>query len=363
MVDILYKQIELCGRKIGRGATVFVTFEAGPTHSGIESAKRLVSHAAAAGADAIKFQILDPERLVSDRTIMFQYDVLIDRTSGKAETVSEPLYDLLARRALSHAEWRQVKAHADELGIAFFATIGFVDEIKLVVDMGCESIKIASADINHLPLIRRAAQAGLCLQIDTGSATIGEVEKAVDAILAEGNDRIIIHHCPSGYPARLPGINLRVIPTLAEMFRLPVAFSDHSPGWDMDIAAISLGANLVEKTISEDRTIRSVEHIMSLEPAEMIDFVKVIRDLEIALGSNRRLMTDAERKKRLDARRSAHVVGNLKAGHVLSESDIEFRRPGRGVPPDRLDEIVGRPLIVSKAGGERLEMSDLGTHN
>ena len=299
-------------RQVGDGQPCFITYEAGPTHSGLDSAKRLASLAAEAKADAIKFQVLDPDRLVSDRKQLFTYEVLADRDSGARETVSEPLYDILCRRALNKDEWRTLKRHCDGLGLAFFATVGFEDEIELLEELNCDSIKIASADVNHTPLLRRAAKSGMCLQLDTGNATIGEIEAAVDLIRGEGNENIIIHHCPSGYPARLESINLNVIPTLKRMFPYPVAYSDHTPGWDMDLAAVALGANLVEKTISEDRATRSVEHIMSIEPAEMTQFIAVIRDLEIAMGSPRRMMSPAEVEKRNANRRSVHLRRDLK---------------------------------------------------
>jgi len=353
------KVVSFGNRRVGYGQPVFITFEAGPTHSGLASAKSLIALAAEAGADAVKFQILDPDRLVADRSVMFSYDVLVDRESGATETISEPLYELIKRRALSREQWKVLKAYSDSLGLAFFATVGFEDEIDFLVEIGCDSIKIASADLNHLPLLRQAARTGLCLQIDTGNATIGEVETAIDIIMAEGNENIIIHHCPSGYPARMDGVNLRVIQTLERMFRLPVAFSDHSPGWDMDIAAIALGANLVEKTITEDRATRSVEHIMSLEPYDMSAFVKMVRDLETALGSERRIMTETERTKRLAVRRSAYAARKLAASEVLAETDIEFRRPGYGLPPDRLNEIVGKRLRSEKKKGELLGLMDL----
>ena len=162
----------------------------------------------------------------------------------------------------------------------FFATIGDDRGLELVTKMRCESIKIASADVNYLPRLRKVAKTGISIQIDTGNATFGEIETAIDIIKTEGNEKIIIHNCPSGYPAHLESINLKMIPALKKLFNLPVAYSDHSIGGDMDIAAISLGADLVEKTITLDRTSRSVEHIMSLEPAEMKSFVRQIRDLE-----------------------------------------------------------------------------------
>jgi len=347
-------------RKVGGDAPCFITFEAGPTHEGLESAKRLVTLAAEAGGDAVKFQILDPDRLVADRTLPFEYEVLADREAGRTEKVTEPLYDILARRAMSDAEWRDLKAHADASGVAFFATVGFPDEVDLLEDLKCDSIKIASADVNHLPLIRRAAKTGMCLQLDTGNSSIGEIEEAVDVIRAQGNENIIIHHCPSGYPARLESINLNVIPTLKRMFAYPIAYSDHTPGWEMDVAALALGADLIEKSITEDRTMRSVEHIFSLEPQDMADFIRTIRDVETAMGTSRRVLHEEEKKKRLAARRSICAMRPLEAGHIIEQDDLDYRRPGFGIAPDEADWIIGRPLTRNIDAGEAFRWDDLG---
>jgi sialic acid synthase SpsE len=237
-------------RRVGDGEPCFITFEAGPTHNGVESAKHLVSLAAKAGADAIKFQIIDPDRLVADKKQLFSYEILTDRGTGETLTISEPLYDILCRRTLDPEEWKDLKAHSDSMGLAFFATVGFEDEIELLEELECDSIKIASADVNHWPLIQRAARTGMCIQLDTGNATMGEIEEAVGIIVSEGNKNIIIHNCPSGYPARLESINLNLILTLKQIFPYPVGFSDHTPGWEMDVAAVAVGANLLEKTIT-----------------------------------------------------------------------------------------------------------------
>ncbi len=346
-------------RRVGDGEPSFITFEAGPTHDGLESAKRLVTLAAEAGADAVKFQILDPDKLVADKKMPFSYDVLIDRETGKTETISEPLYDILCRRALTEEEWREVKSHSDNLELAFFATIGFEEEVRLLEELGCDSIKIASADVNHWPLLRLAARTGMCLQLDTGNATIGEVEEAVEVIRSTGNENIIIHNCPSGYPARLESINLNIIPTLKRLFPYPVAFSDHTPGCEMDIAAVSLGANLVEKTITENRTTRSVEHIFSLEPVEMKAFITKIRDLEIALGNSRRILHPAEKEKRKDIRRSAFLNKSVTIGQPISLDDIEFRRPGHGIAPNDFEKLVGFRYTRGLTEGHLIEYSDI----
>lgn len=351
--------IEINGIRVGEGERCFITFEAGPTHQGLASAKRLAKEAKAAGGDAIKFQVFDPMRLVADPSLPFSYEVLVDRATGAKEAVTEPLRDILMRRKLELSEWRELKRYCDEIGLAFFATACFHDDVDFLAEIGCQSIKIASADVNHLPFIRYAARTGLCIQLDTGMASLGEIELAVDAIRAEGNEKTIIHHCPTGYPAHLESINLKVIPTIRNLFGCPVAFSDHSPGWDMDIAAVAVGANMLEKTITEDRTIRSVEHIMSIEPQEMKRFVETIREIEIALGKSRRVLSDAERSKRNAIRRSLHLVGNLPAGHVLTEADIDYRRPGTGISPDRLGEVLGRKLTAAKTEGDALAWSDM----
>lgn len=347
------------GRQVGGGAPCFITFEAGATHDGLESATRLVSLAAEAGADAVKFQILDADRLVADRAQPFSYEVLADRETGARQTVSEPLYDLLRRRMLAPDEWRELKRHSDALGLAFFATVAFDDEVGLLEELGCHSIKIASADVNHWPLLRRAARTGMCLQLDTGNASIGEIEAAIDVIRAEGNEGIIIHHCPSGYPARLESINLNVVRTLKQMFPYPIAYSDHTPGWEMDVAAVALGADLVEKTITMDRTTRGIEHIMSLEPREMAAFVRTVRDVERAMGSSRRVMQPAEIAKRRAVRRSAFLAAPAKRGVRLRDLAVEFRRPGDGIAPDRYEDLLDAVLRRDLAAGHRLALEDL----
>jgi len=349
----------IADRILGDGTPCYITFEIGPTHNGVESAKRLIKYSADAGADAVKVQIFDPDRLVADKKQLFSYGVLMDRSTGRIEKVEEPLYDILMRRYLTADEWREVKAFSDELGMAFFSTVGFNEDIELLEMLNCHSIKIASADVNHFPLLRRAAKTGMCIQLDTGMATLGEIEAAVDVIRSEGNENIIIHQCPSGYPARLESVNLNVIPTLKQMFPFPVAFSDHTPGNEMDIAAVAMGANLVEKTVTEDRMTRSVEHVMSIEPNEMKLFVESIRDLEIAIGGSRRQMSVQERAKRDAIRRSVFLVSDGEVGQQLGDCDVEFRRPGYGIPPDKYEEMLDATLVRDLLAGTRVEMSDL----
>ncbi len=353
------RQFHLGPRQIGDGHPCFITFEGGATHDGLETALTFVDLTAEAGADAIKFQILDPDRLVADKKMLFSYEVLVDKESGATETIEEPLYDILCRRVLSHDEWRKVKGHADEHNLAFFATALFDEDVELLEDLGCHSVKIASGDVNHFPLIRRAARNGMCIQLDTGNAAIGEIEAAVDVVRSEGNENIVIHQCPSGYPARLETINLNIIPTLMRMFPYPVAYSDHTPGYEMDVAAVALGAKLVEKTITLDRTTRSCEHIFSLEPSEMQDFVRTIRDVETAMGETRRILLDTEVERRQAIRRSVHLPEGGVEGDRLGDLIVDFRRPGDGLGPDIFETLIDCQIRHNLPAGHKLQLEDL----
>lgn len=347
-------------RKIGDDSPCYITFEAGPTHNGFESACKLIEHSSKNGADAVKFQILDPNRLVANKQQLFEFEILVNRETGETKKTSAPLYELLKSRSLEKNQWKDLKSYADKLKLAFFATAGFEDEIELLGEIGCQSVKIASADLNHIPLLRLAAQSGMVIQLDTGSASLGEVEVAMDVIAQAGSSsQVIIHQCPSGYPAYLESINLNMIKTLKSMFNCPVAFSDHTPGWEMDIAAVALGANLIEKTITLDRMTPSVEHVMSIEPQQMPDFIRSIKNVEIALGSSRRSLTNEQINNRLSVRRSLYLSENAKSGDLLQDCQWEYRRPGFGIGPQHHDKLMSSTLNRDLDKGVVLTWSDI----
>ena len=334
------RSLRIAGRSLGDGHPCFITYEAGPTHDGVETAIRLVQEAAKAGADAVKFQIFDADKLVEDKKQLFQYSILKNKETNEMTEVSEPLYEILRRRQLTHDEWRKVKSVADSLGLAFFATIGFEDDLNLLLELNVHSVKIASADLDHYPLLRLAARSGLNVQIDTGSSDLSEISDAVYLLESEGCNSIIIHQCPSGYPARLESICLKMIPSLRQLFpAYPIAYSDHTPDADMDIAAVALGANLVEKTITLDRCTPSVEHIFSLEPHEMTTFIHRIRSLELAMGSSERHISNAQIKQRKLLRRSPYLLSPANSGDSLESLSVQFRRPQVGMSPKEFDEM------------------------
>ncbi|MEM7102968.1 MAG: N-acetylneuraminate synthase family protein [Bacteroidota bacterium] len=346
--------IEINANKNG----AYIVLEAGPTHYGIESAKQLASMAKAAGANAVKFQLLYADRLMADKSVMFSYDYLEIDDAGKEHfiTHTEPLYDILKRRELSKPEWIELKAHCDAIGISMFTTATYRDEVDFIVnELKTTSIKINSGDVTDLEFIEYCAKKGVNIQLDTGNADIWEIERAVIVAEEAGCDNIIIHMCPSGYPARLQSIHLRMIPTLKQMFpKHTVGFSDHSPGWDMDIAAVALGAELVEKTITLDRTIKSCEHSFSLEEEDAKKFVKSIREVEIALGDFRRTIPTDIKEKRKAGRRSPYALSKLETGKEITREDFEFKRPGYGITSTEFDFFIGKKLIKSIESGEAI---------
>jgi N,N'-diacetyllegionaminate synthase len=345
--------------KIGDGNPCFITFELGATHTGYDSAKRLIYKAAKSGADAVKFQIFDPEKLISDKKQLFSYEVLINKKKNLTKKITEPLYDILKKRTLSKKQWISLKKICDKLNIAFFSTVGFEDEVDFLKKIGCQSIKISSADINHISLLRHAAKTKLLIQIDTGMASIDEIKKAVNVIVKEGNKKIIIHHCPTDYPARLDKVNLNIIKTLKKTFDFPIAYSDHTPGINMDIAALTLGVNLIEKTVTENRATRSVEHIMSIEIDEMKDFVKSLRDIEKGMGNFDKSISKKEKVSRDLVRRSAFLDEDCKKGKKLNDCKIIFRRPGTGIQSDEFENIKKNRLKRNLLKGHLLIRNDI----
>ncbi len=325
---------------------LFIIFEAGPTHSGLDSAKQLVDVAVEAGADAIKFQMVDADRLMAERDVRFRYKILVGKAPERFEEKEEPLYEILKRRELKREEWTELKGYCDAKGIEFISTVLFPEDVDFLVDdLGVSSLKIASADLNYFALIEYAARKGVNIQLDTGSSELWEIERAVRIVENCDNENIIIHHCPSGYPAHLESIHLRMIKTLKTLFpKYIIGFSDHTPNWEMDVSAFTLGATVIEKTITLDRTIPSIEHCFSLEPSEARQFVRIMNDVKKALGEPRRTLSREGLQNRLKARRSAYTKRPLSKGAVLTPEDIEFKRPGYGIPPDMVDFIVGKKI-------------------
>lgn len=338
----------------GPGESVYVALEIGGAVDSLETALALTRVAGTAGADAVKVQILDADRLVGDPITTVSYR----REDGAI--VTELMCALLRRRSLTRDEWHQVKAEADRWGLDFIATVDYDTSLALALDLGADAIKICSGDVNHLAWIHEVGKAGKPVLLDTGHATLGEIESAVDAALDGGAAGVCVHHCPSGYPSPLTSINLRIITTLRQMFGddVVVGFSDHSPGHDMDVAAVALGACMVEKPLALSRIGPGAESVLSLVSNEAARFVQIMRDLDTALGSPRRHVTPTERQKKQGARRSAFLTRDLPAGAPVLDA-IDWRRPGTGIEPHEVPYLVGRVAARDLPAGCQLGWGDL----
>ena len=353
------ESLQFGNKKIGAEEPCYIVLEAGPTHYGLESAIALVNIAADAGVDAIKFQIGDAKRLVPNSDTTISYTYLVNKHTGETATITESLQKILLRRQLTTDEWKKVAELCKTRGLMFFATVFDVEDLTLLRELAVDCVKICSGDINYHYLLQQAARYPWIIQIDTGSSTIGEVEQAVDVLERSGCDQIIINHCPSGYPAHLESINLRVIQTLHAMFPYPIAFSDHTPGVSMDVAALAMGADMIEKTITLDKTIQSPEHIMSLEPEEVASFIKTLREVEIALGKPRRVKSEKELMAIPTGRRSIVAAQDIGLGTLLQQEHIAYARPGVGLAPNMDTYILGKKSrrIITK--GELFSISDV----
>jgi len=330
-----------------------VVFEIGPTHQGEESAIELIKSAKAAGADAVKVQILNAEKLVKDTNQMFTYGILDD--NGNVVFVEESLRDILQRRELSRNSWERIAQYAESQNIEFFATVTEIGDIEWLTSIYCQSIKIASGDLTYHPLLEAAAQTGKNIQIDTGNATFEEISKAIEIIRRCGNDDIVVHHCPPGYPAVDEKIFLGTIPFLREKLGVNVAFSDHSLGWHMDIAALCLGASILEKTLTSDRKTKSPEHVFSLEPKQAENFVNDIRSVEKALASGVRTISLEESSRAMSIRRSGYYKSTMKPGELLTFDNIDFQRPGIYLTPDQVTSLIGKKLTINVEKGQQVE--------
>ena len=346
------KKVKIGDYGVGDGERCFIVFEAGATHTGLSSAMQLVDHAKAAGADAIKFQTIFVDKIMSRQDVQFEYE----STSG---TRTEGLAQILKRREMPYEDWARLQAYADEVGILFFSTPDSFESIDFLAKTGSPCIKINGGDMNNYPLIGYAAATGLPILLDT-RGTLGELEQAIRTCLDAKNDQIIIVHCPSGYPSLLGSVRLKMVQVYLNTFPYPVGFSDHSPDIDMNIAAISLGAHFVEKTITLDRHIDSAEHIMSLEPQEMASFVSRLRDVEEALGApGVKTVGAAEREAMKRARRSIVLKQDMAAGTVITADMLDYKRPGYAINPDLAEMVVGKRLKQEVPGDTPLQWGDL----
>ena len=341
----------LAGRDIGSGGKVFLIAEAGVNHDGdVEIAHRLVDAAADTGADAVKFQTFVPDALASAAAPTAAYQRATDQ--------GEDQRAMLQRLALPPDAWPALRHHALDRGIVFLSTPFDDASADLLDAMDVPGFKVGSGELTNLPFLERLARRGRPMIVSTGMATMPEVAAAVDRIRATGLADLALLHCVSAYPAAPQDANLAAIRTMRHAFGLQTGWSDHTPGTELPIAATALGATIIEKHLTLDRSGRGPDHASSLEPAEFATVVAAIRATADAIGDGEKVPTAAEREIAEVARRSLHWARDLAAGETITEGDLLPLRPGNGISPARTHELVGRQTARAVQAGAMVEAGD-----
>jgi N-acetylneuraminate synthase len=328
--------VRIAGRPIGAGHPVYVVAELSANHGQRQDgAVALIRAAKEAGADAVKIQTYTPD------TITLRSDREPFRIGGGTLWDGRTLHELYGE-AYTPWEWQpKLKAIANELGLDLFSSPFDPTSVDFLEGMGVPAYKVASFELVDIPLVERVARTGKPLIMSTGMATLAEIEEAVSAARRAGAKEIALLKCTSAYPAPPADMNLRTIPHLAEAFGVPVGLSDHTLGIAVPAAAVALGASIVEKHLTLSRATPGPDSAFSLEPAEFKAMVEAIRTVERGLGRVHYGVTAREAASRV-FRRSLFVVKDVAAGEVLTEENVRSIRPGHGLPPKHLPEVLGR---------------------
>jgi N,N'-diacetyllegionaminate synthase len=331
---------------------VLIIAEAGVNHNGdMALARQLIDAAADAGADLVKFQTFNANRLVTRSAKKADYQ-------SQATGASESQHDMLRRLELSESMHHGLIAHCATRNIGFFST-GFDHEsIDMLLGLGQQIFKIPSGEITNLPYLRHVAASGKPLILSTGMATLGDIEAAIDALEQAGAPRseLTVLHCTTEYPTPMEEVNLRAMQSIGAAFGVATGYSDHTPGIEVAIAAVAMGATVIEKHFTLDRTLPGPDHQASLEPDELKAMVSAIRNIEIALGDGVKRLTPSEARNKPVARKSLVASEPIKAGEPFGAHNLVAKRPGTGISPMRFDEVAGRRAPRDFAEDELIEL-------
>lgn len=332
----------------------FVIGEIGVNHNGrLDLALRLIDLAAEAGADAVKFQTFTAERLVTPSAARAAYQARNDPDGGASQLAMLKSLEL-SPEALAHA-----RQHALARGLRFLSTPFDEQAADLLGHLGVEAFKVSSGDLTHLPFLRHLARKGLPIILSTGMANLSEVEEAVQAIEGEGDPPLAILHCVSQYPCAPDDCNLAAMATLRSAFGRPVGWSDHTEGDAITLAAVALGAEILEKHFTLDQNLPGPDHRASLAPDAFKAMLRHVRAVEAALGDGRKRPVAAEADTARVARRSIVAARDLAVGSRLTEDDLAFRRPGTGLHPREADRLIGRVVTRPLDQNHLINWSDL----
>jgi N-acetylneuraminate synthase len=343
------QHVKIGNKLIGSQQPVFVIAEAGVNHNGdLKRAHELIDVAVKGGADAVKFQTFQADRLVLPNAPKAKYQL---QATGDAESQLE----MLRRLELSSDAHRELQSYCHKRGIIFLSTPFDEQAVDLLEELEVPAFKISSGDLTNSPLLEYVALKGRPVILSTGMSEISELIEAVSVLNSAGCENPILLHCVSNYPANAPEVNLRAMQTMRAAFDQPIGFSDHTEGIDISLAAVALGACVIEKHFTLDRRLPGPDHRASLEPGELLQLVQSIRRVESALGTGRKVPAASEIETARVARRSLVAATEIPAGATLKREMVFIRRPGTGMSPAMLDTVVGRRVIRSVPAGTLLE--------
>lgn len=347
-------RLGIAGRAIGAGAPCFMVAEVGINHNGsVELAKECVAAAAASGADAVKFQTFRTEDFLGDRALTYDY-------VSQGRPVRESQYEMFKRHEFAAEQWAEIAAYCAGCGMLFFSTPTGPESLALLLRLGVPALKNSSDYLTHERLLRAMAATGLPVIVSTGMATLGEIDAAVRVVRETGNDRLALLHCTSNYPVHPADVHLNKIGTLRALFGCPVGFSDHSAGIVAALGAVALGAAIIEKHFTTDKTLPGPDHWLSADPDEFRALVDAVRVLEASLGESVIRPAAGEVEARRNYQISCVAARDLEVGRRLLAADIVFQRPGSGLPPRAAQYLVGRRVERPIAAGAIIALESLG---
>lgn len=334
-------------------AHTLIIAEAGVNHNGsIQIAKKLVDAAVEAGVDIIKFQTFKADKLVSKDAKKAEYQ---KRNIGDG---NDSQYDMLKKLELSHEDHQTLLAYCKEKGIRFWSTAFDFDSIDYLHSLGLNLWKIPSGEITNYPFIRKIAKYRENIIMSTGMCVEEDIHKAINVLneFGVGKDQITVLHCNTQYPTPFEDVNLKTMLTIKKDFDVNVGYSDHTRGIEVPIAAVALGASVIEKHFTLDRNLPGPDHKASLEPAELKVMVGAIRNIEKALGDGEKKVTASERANIAVVRKSIVAACPIKKGELLTEDNITVKRPGTGISPMRWNEVIGTATTKDYSEGEQISL-------
>jgi N,N'-diacetyllegionaminate synthase len=331
--------------------------EAGVNHNGdLSIAKKLIDAAVIAGVDYIKFQSFVAEKLVSPTAKKAEYQA---KNIGNDD---DSQFNMLKELELSHETHLVLINYCKQKGINFFSTAFDIDGLHYLNSLGLPLFKIPSGEITNYPYLKTIASFGKPVILSTGMCSESDIKNATDVLISYGikKENISILHCNTDYPTPMKDVNLKAMLSIKDAFGVEIGYSDHTLGIEVPIAAVALGAKIIEKHFTLDRTLPGPDHIASLEPNELIDMVKAIRNIELALsGDGIKKPSESESKNINVARKSIYLNKDLSTGHLITEEDLIALRPGDGVSPMEWNNVINRKLITNKKKFEKLLLSDI----